>query len=203
LCITGLGIERSVEHVDSAAADHSAAQQVSHADRDRSIGPADPRLASGPDGHRRQRRLVPGERAVRFRCVRRDDADSGCLYPPWPVRRRSSGVAAQLMQASAWPFSRSHSLPALLVLQPAAVFAPAGPGRWSTRPDGGDRPLSRRRCPDPREESEAERDAATWPGCSRSSCRRTAGRWGSDGQPGPAWQHFRGPDGNVYELAAN
>ncbi len=22
------------------------------------------------------------------------------------------------------------------------------------------------------------------------------------GEPGPAWQHFRGPDGNVYELVA-
>jgi catechol 2,3-dioxygenase-like lactoylglutathione lyase family enzyme len=22
------------------------------------------------------------------------------------------------------------------------------------------------------------------------------------GQPGPSWQHFRGPDGNVYELVA-
>ena len=22
------------------------------------------------------------------------------------------------------------------------------------------------------------------------------------GEPGPAWQHFRGPDGNVYELTA-
>jgi catechol 2,3-dioxygenase-like lactoylglutathione lyase family enzyme len=23
------------------------------------------------------------------------------------------------------------------------------------------------------------------------------------GEPGPTWQHFRGPDGNVYELVAN
>jgi catechol 2,3-dioxygenase-like lactoylglutathione lyase family enzyme len=23
------------------------------------------------------------------------------------------------------------------------------------------------------------------------------------GQPGPTWQHFRGPDGNVYELVAH
>jgi catechol 2,3-dioxygenase-like lactoylglutathione lyase family enzyme len=23
------------------------------------------------------------------------------------------------------------------------------------------------------------------------------------GQPGPTWQHFRGPDGNVYELVAS
>ena len=22
------------------------------------------------------------------------------------------------------------------------------------------------------------------------------------GEPGPTWQHFRGPDGNVYELVA-
>jgi hypothetical protein len=31
------------------------------------------------------------------------------------------------------------------------------------------------------------------------------GRAGIDllGEPGPAWQHFRGPDGNVYELVAD
>jgi hypothetical protein len=23
------------------------------------------------------------------------------------------------------------------------------------------------------------------------------------GEPGPTWQHFRGPDGNVYELVAD
>jgi hypothetical protein len=23
------------------------------------------------------------------------------------------------------------------------------------------------------------------------------------GEPGPTWQHFRGPDGNVYELVAS
>ncbi len=23
------------------------------------------------------------------------------------------------------------------------------------------------------------------------------------GEPGPAWQHFRGPDGNVHELTAS
>jgi hypothetical protein len=23
------------------------------------------------------------------------------------------------------------------------------------------------------------------------------------GEPGPSWQHFRGPDGNVYELVAD
>src|SRR5260221_2119221 len=69
------------------------------------------------------------------------------------------GRRGLLYQASPCPFSRRHSLPALLVLQPAAIFAPTGPGSWwSTRPDGDDRPFSRRRCPDPRDESEAERD---------------------------------------------
>jgi hypothetical protein len=23
------------------------------------------------------------------------------------------------------------------------------------------------------------------------------------GEPGPTWQHFRGPDGNIYELVAS
>jgi hypothetical protein len=23
------------------------------------------------------------------------------------------------------------------------------------------------------------------------------------GEPGPTWQHFRGPDGNVYELVSS
>ena len=31
---------------------------------------------------------------------------------------------------------------------------------------------------------------------SRSSAARL-------GEPGPTWQHFRGPDGNVYELVAS
>ena len=65
--------------VERAAAPDQAGQHVGHHRRGRGgrVGPPGPLLAAGLHGHQHQRRLVPGERAVRLGSVGRDDVDGG------------------------------------------------------------------------------------------------------------------------------